>query len=152
MTPGTIKENEYHPAANSAMAYVKNYLRDIGIKGVFRLRESFASSALSGNRLAEICLETLNRICSGDVVSDRYLLGLAWTLNTMEAMSEEEVVSKIPQEDSVSNKPHDHPLLGPLVNCLSDEFLQKVCFSKNPNYKPEEPICPRCEGKGRTWR
>jgi hypothetical protein len=42
------------------------------------LQESLASCALEGNRLAEICGETLRRLLAHEPVSDRYLLGLAW--------------------------------------------------------------------------
>jgi hypothetical protein len=81
---GTIQEGEYHPAADSAMAYVRHW----AISDPTRLlmtQESFASTALSGNRLAEICHETLRRMMDGEPVSDRYLLGLAWTIRDMEA-------------------------------------------------------------------
>lgn len=44
------------------------------------LQESLASTALSGNRSAEIMSETLRRLLNGEPVSDRYLLGLAWFL------------------------------------------------------------------------
>lgn len=73
---GTLKIGEFHPAARSAMAYVKTY----GLKYM----EPFASCAIEGNRHAEICLETLERVFSGEPVSDRYLLGLAWTIKEME--------------------------------------------------------------------
>lgn len=84
LTSGTLKIGEYHPAANSAMAYIKKYLADDPL-GAFRLKEAFASTAISGNRLSEICLETLDRIITGQPVSDRYLLGLAWVLKEMES-------------------------------------------------------------------
>lgn len=82
-THGTIKEGEYHPAADSAMAWVKEWMM-IDLARLLRTEEAFASTALSGNRLAEICLETLRRLEHGEPVSDRYLLGLAWTLRNME--------------------------------------------------------------------
>lgn len=80
MDNSTIKENEYHPAADEAMDYIKG----LGAEKLFRYRESFASCAISGNRLAEICSETLQRLYNNEPVSDRYLLGLAWTLKSME--------------------------------------------------------------------
>lgn len=86
-TPGTIPEGEYHPAANSAMKYVMKYLIE-DVKRVFRLKEAFASSAISGNKLGDICGETLNRIMTGQNVSDRYLLGLSWTIKQMEEVEE----------------------------------------------------------------
>lgn len=81
---GTLKETEYHPAANSAM----KYLNSLGIKKLMQYQESFSSCAIEGNRLAEICSETLDRIMHKDKVSDRYLLGLAWTIRSMEDSDE----------------------------------------------------------------
>lgn len=75
---GTLKINEYHPAADSA----KNYLAHLGINELSIWQESFASCAIEGNRLAEVCSETLHRMLTGQPVSDRYLLGLAWTIIT----------------------------------------------------------------------
>jgi hypothetical protein len=46
--------------------------------------ESYSSCAIEGNRLAEICAETLDRLIHGQPVSDRYILGLAWNLRDME--------------------------------------------------------------------
>ena len=67
---------EPHPAALAAMAYLKK----IPLHELFAWNESFASLAIENNRLAEICLSTLERLLSGKPVSDRYLLGLAWTI------------------------------------------------------------------------
>ena len=73
-TNGELSINEYHPAADSAKAYISK----LGAENIFMWKESFASSAIEGNRLAEICSETLERLTTGQPVSDRYLLGLAW--------------------------------------------------------------------------
>ena len=73
---GTLKEGEFHPAASNAMRYI----RSLGILELLKWEESFCSCAIEGNRLAEICAETLNRIINNQPVSDRYLLGLAWTI------------------------------------------------------------------------
>lgn len=77
---GTIKDGEYHPAADSAL----EYLNSLGIMKLIQYQESFSSCAIEGNRLAEICSETLDRIMRKDKLSDRYLLGLAWTIKNME--------------------------------------------------------------------
>jgi hypothetical protein len=79
---GTIKEGEYHPAADSAMEYVKGLMTDAHQWSIWH--ESFASTALSGNRLAEICFSTMDRLNKSEPVSDRYLLGLAWILRNMQ--------------------------------------------------------------------
>lgn len=87
--PGTLKLGEYHPAAESAMMYVKSQLMGDSL-GACILQEAFASSGLSGNRTAELCSETLRRILNGENVSDRYLLGLAWTMKEMEELRQED--------------------------------------------------------------
>ena len=43
-------------------------------------QEAFSSCAIEGNRLAEVCSETLRRLLIGEPVSDRYVLGLAWAM------------------------------------------------------------------------
>lgn len=80
---GTLDITEHHPAADNAFAWVKDYLLKDTID-TLSLLESFASVGLSGNRLGEVCGETLRRIIHGEPVSDRYLLGLAWTLKQMQ--------------------------------------------------------------------
>ena len=45
--------------------------------------EAFSSCAIEGNRLAEICSETLDRLLKSEPVSDRYLLGLAWAMRSV---------------------------------------------------------------------
>lgn len=79
ITQGTIRDGEYHPAANMAM----NWYREIQLtkpREYMIAREAIASTALSGNRMAEICWETLDRLDNGRPISDRYLLGLCWFL------------------------------------------------------------------------
>ena len=74
---GTLLPGEYHPSADSAAAYIRSMpLHDLALA-----QESLCSCALSGNRLAEVCAETLRRFLDGETVSDRYLLGLAWFLS-----------------------------------------------------------------------
>ena len=77
MSKGTIKEGEYHPAADMAMGYLQKL-------SPHKYVEVFASLALSGNRMAEICHETLQRLINGETVSDRYILGLAWMIKEFE--------------------------------------------------------------------
>lgn len=80
---GTLEPGEIHPAAHEAFKWVKNYILEQGAD-IFKLLEAFASCALSGNRSADICGETLRRIMNGESVSDRYLMGLCLTLKEME--------------------------------------------------------------------
>jgi len=81
----TIHDGEYHPAADSAMTYMQAKMADI--PGWFKIKESIASTALSGNCLSEICLGTIDRLENSEPVSDRYLLGLAWLIREMEIKS-----------------------------------------------------------------
>lgn len=79
MSNDSLEEGEIHPAAHNAYAYIKESL---GLRPM--LVEAMASCALSGNRMAEVCLGTLERLRNDDPVSDRYILGLAWMLKEME--------------------------------------------------------------------
>lgn len=82
MEETSIKEGEYHPAADLAMNWY-NAFKIAQPKRYFRIVEALASNALSGNRLAELCTSTINRLEKGEPVSDRYLLGLVWTLRDL---------------------------------------------------------------------
>ena len=75
----TLNPTEPHPAARSAL----DYIRTIPYTDLVLYQEAFATNAIEGNRLAEICLGTLNQLLHSEPVSDRYLLGLAWTLKRM---------------------------------------------------------------------
>ena len=77
---GTLGIGEPHPAAKMALDYV----RSIPYIELAIYQESFSSCAIEGNRLAEVCSETLNRLLTNQSVSDRYLLGLAWTIRDLE--------------------------------------------------------------------
>ena len=79
-TRGTLEPGEPHPEAYSA----REYIAELGLSKVMLYLESFSSCALAGNRLGEICSETLDRLTKGLPVSDRYILGLAWGIKRME--------------------------------------------------------------------
>lgn len=90
LSPGTLAIGEIHPCAHIAMHYIKQSL--IKNADLFSIREALASCAISGNRLAEVCNETLRRILDKEPVSDRYVMGLAWFLysrENKESVSEE---------------------------------------------------------------
>ena len=80
MKRGELKVGESYPSAVKAFEYDKS----LGLEKLFIYQESFSSCAIEGNRLTEVCSETLHRVLSGLLVSDRYLLGLDWTLKDME--------------------------------------------------------------------
>lgn len=77
MSEATLKEGEYHPVANSALVWFQHW-RTKNLKDYMMLRESIASTAIEGNRTAELLNSTLDRLDSGQPVSDRYLLALCW--------------------------------------------------------------------------
>lgn len=86
---GTIFSGEYHPAADSAMRWFKNYVRT--------QPEDYARSKMAilmaaedspKNRLAVICRATIERLAAGAPVSDRYLLGLVWFLKELQENKE----------------------------------------------------------------
>lgn len=73
---GELGAAEPHPAAYDA----KQWLAEQSFENLALWQESFSSTAIEGNRLAEVCSETLNRLMRGEPVGDRYVLGLAWTM------------------------------------------------------------------------
>jgi len=79
-TRGTLDLEEPHPSAFAAI----RYLQSLGIEKLMTHLGAFSSCALTDNRLAEVCAETLHRFTTGEVVSDRYLLGLAWAIRDVE--------------------------------------------------------------------
>jgi hypothetical protein len=76
---GTLKETEPHPMSYSAMDFFKS----LPIERLMLAREAMASCAIEGNRVGEVCGETLDRLFKGQPVSDRYLMGLCWLLQEM---------------------------------------------------------------------
>lgn len=78
-----LKIGEYHPAAADAMRWFNEW-KTKSITRYIQTREAIASTALSGNRLSQICNGTLDRLEKGESVSDRYLLGLCWILRDIE--------------------------------------------------------------------
>lgn len=77
---GTLGEKEIHPAAQIAFTYIKR----VPVADLFIYLEAFASTALSGNRLSQVCYDTLDRIMNGKPVGERYVLGLAWAIRDMQ--------------------------------------------------------------------
>lgn len=77
---GTLAPTEPHPVTRSAL----DYLAGLGLEKLNTYREAFASCAIEGNRLGQICAETINRLLRQEPVSDPYLLGLAWAVKEME--------------------------------------------------------------------
>lgn len=100
--PSEIKEDEFHPAARSAYRWLKGFMIT-NSHDWLRYKEAIASAAISGNRQAEICMGTIERLRASLPISDRYLLGLAWTIlhlhnhDAMEAIANARVDEAYPQ-------------------------------------------------------
>ena len=74
----TLAPDEFHPAVESARAWYDAFAE----KGTYM--GAFSTTAIEGNRLSEICYETMRRLRDDEPVGDRYFLGLVWTLRDME--------------------------------------------------------------------
>lgn len=74
-----LTPEEFHPAARSAYRWLKGYMVN-NAEDYRRLRVSLQISADEGNRQAQVCMGTIERLENGQPISDRYLLGLAWTI------------------------------------------------------------------------
>jgi hypothetical protein len=96
----TIREKEYHPAADSAMMWLQDFIIK-NPKDWFMIIESIASTSLAGNRLSEILSGTISRIEKGEPVSDRYLLGLVWIIRDMTESKEKYLKNKIKNKKHV---------------------------------------------------
>ena len=88
---GELKQGEFHPAASSAASWI----RAQGVASLIMWQEAFASCAISGNRSAELCGETLRRFLAGEPVSDRYLLGLAWCMRDGEIQPSKSMAKRL---------------------------------------------------------
>jgi len=73
---GTLLLGEAHPASHDAMTWLSKQPLTV----LKTYQEAFSSCAIEGNRMAEVCSETLRRVLSKEPVSDRYLLGLVYTM------------------------------------------------------------------------
>ena len=76
VTKGTLAGMETHPAALDAL----EWMRHLDWEELLKWQEAFSCCAMEGNRVGEVCGETLERLTTGQPVSDRYLLGLAWVI------------------------------------------------------------------------
>jgi hypothetical protein len=82
-TRDTLKPGEPHPSTE----YALHYISSLGHIELMKYLEAYSSCAIENNRLAEVCAGTLNRLLKGEPVSDRYLLGLAWSLKILQEKS-----------------------------------------------------------------
>lgn len=86
--PTELNGDEFHPAARSAYRWLKGFMVT-NRKDYLQYRMAIEIAAASGNRQAIVCQGTIERLRNGQPVSDRYLMGLCWTilhLHNQEAM------------------------------------------------------------------
>jgi hypothetical protein len=69
-----LADKEPHPSVEIARTFLLKKM-DEGLE-LYMWQEALASCAIEGNRLAEVCLGTLNRLVNKEPVSDRYFMGL----------------------------------------------------------------------------
>ena len=107
MNRTALNPDEPHPAAPFALDWLCfSFLKDAD--KVSSYEQGFATCAIEGNRLGEICGETLRRLLAREHVSDRYLLGLAWAIRSMEA---DDRVAPLPKPDNTApSEPQNRPL------------------------------------------
>lgn len=77
--PSTIGPDEFHPAARAAYRWLKGFMIT-NKEQYMEYKTALAVAALSKNRQAQICVGTIERLRKSQPVSDRYLLGLCWTI------------------------------------------------------------------------
>lgn len=103
--PTELTPEEFHPAARSAYRWLKGFM--VSNPDDYRqYRLAIEIAAASGNRQAEVCLGTIERLKRGQPVSDRYLMGLAWTIlhlhnnDAMEAIADKRLDPAYPKLES----------------------------------------------------
>lgn len=99
---GTIYDGEFHPAARSAYRWLKGFMVT-NSEDYSRYVLAIDIARGSGNRQAAICWSTIQRLKYSQSVSDRYLLGLAWTIlhlhnhDAMEGVADHRIDSAYPK-------------------------------------------------------
>ncbi len=76
--PTELLPTEFHPAALQAYRWLKGFMIT-NEKEYIQFRLALSIAADHGNRHAQVCMGTIERLQNGQPVSDRYLMGLAWT-------------------------------------------------------------------------
>lgn len=103
--PATIRSDEFHPAARSAYRWLKGFMIT-NPDDYMRTKMALQIAAESGNRQAQVCMGTINRLASSQPISDRYLLGLCWTIlylhnfEAMEGVADHRLDSAYPKDDT----------------------------------------------------
>jgi len=77
---GNLQGDETHPMIPWAARLISLVLKDP--VATMNLRGALATTAIEGNRLAEILIETIDRVKGNKPVGERYILGLGLFLAT----------------------------------------------------------------------
>lgn len=88
MSREELNEGEHHPSTWDAFKFIKG----LSMSRLSMAMEAFSSCAIEGNRLAELCAGTLQRIMSNQAVGERYILGLAWELKKMFRVEDSDIL------------------------------------------------------------
>lgn len=91
--PTELRSEEFHPAARQAYRWLKGFMV-ASPADYSRCIIALSMAAAGENRQAEICMGTVERLRTGQPVSDRYLLGLCWTIMSMSNPGIESVADK----------------------------------------------------------
>lgn len=75
-----LANGQNHPSIHLAKSWLARQDMDLVVYG---LRGLLIQLAAGGDENARLCLGTLERLLSGQPVSDRYFLALCWTLRTL---------------------------------------------------------------------
>lgn len=106
--PVEIRPGEFHPAARQAYRWLKGFMIT-NREDYEKYRTELSRGAETGNRQARICVGTIRRLQEGEPVSDRYLLGLAWTIIALHNPQMVEAVAD--QRWDRAHGPHEDELL-----------------------------------------
>jgi len=101
---GTLKLGETHPSTGSALGWYGVWC--LNFQRYALMKESLASNAIEGNRLAEVCLETMERLEKHEPVSDRYLFGLVWFLRGIDDINDKDIEDTILPPQKPSRRVH----------------------------------------------
>jgi len=88
-----LQFGEPHPASRSAYRWLKGFMISNPDDYVL-YRTALETAAEDGTRQAQICMGTIRRLAIGQPVSDRYLLGLAWTILSIHNKGDLEAIAE----------------------------------------------------------
>ena len=94
-----LNSDEPHPAYITAL----NFLNSIPIGEFPKIKEFMEKNSKDGVKIGEVCVWAIDRFMTGKPLTDRHILGLAWTII---AMIHEELRRIKGTNKNESNKKH----------------------------------------------